>query len=166
MTRARLVMGSPELARRFDAVREAVMTAERDPVALAAEIVAMREKVRAAHPVRGSQFDVKHSVGGMVDVEFVVQYLVLSQSQAHPELRANSGNINLLERAEHAGLLRPGMGEAAARAYRVLRQIQHRARLDEAPTQVEAALVREEAAAVQALWQHVLGGSAATPASA
>ena len=166
MTRARFVMGSPELSRRFDAVREAVMTAERDPVALAAEIVAMREKVRAAHPVRGSQFDVKHSVGGMVDVEFVVQYLVLSQSQAHPELRANSGNINLLERAEHAGLLQPGMGEAAARAYRVLRQIQHRARLDEAPTQVEAALVLEEANAVQALWQHVLGGPVAATASA
>ncbi|MDO9570869.1 MAG: bifunctional [glutamate--ammonia ligase]-adenylyl-L-tyrosine phosphorylase/[glutamate--ammonia-ligase] adenylyltransferase [Hydrogenophaga sp.] len=162
MTRARLVMGSPELASRFDAVREAVMTAERDPRALAAEIVAMREKVRAAHPVRGTQFDVKHSVGGMVDVEFVVQYLVLSQSQAHPELRANTGNINLLERAERAGLLLPGMGTAAARAYRVLRQIQHRARLDEAPTQVDAARVTEEAAAVQALWQHVLGRPQAT----
>jgi [glutamine synthetase] adenylyltransferase / [glutamine synthetase]-adenylyl-L-tyrosine phosphorylase len=157
MTRARFVMGSPHLASRFDAVREAVITAERDPQALAAEIVAMREKVRAAHPVRGTQFDVKHSVGGMVDAEFVVQYLVLSQSQAHPELRANSGNINLLERAERVGLLRPGMGEAAGRAYRVLRHIQHRARLDEAPTQVDAERVSAEAAAVQALWQHVLG---------
>jgi glutamate-ammonia-ligase adenylyltransferase len=166
MTRARLVMGSPELAIRFDAVREAVMTAERDPQALAAEIVAMRNKVRAAHPVRGSQFDVKHSVGGMVDVEFVVQYLVLSQSLVHPELRANSGNINLLERAEGAGLLRPGMGASAARAYRVLRQIQHRARLDEVPTQVEAVRVAEESAAVQALWQHVLGGQTAPAANA
>ncbi len=162
MTRARFVMGNPQLASRFDAVREAVITAERDPQALAAEIVAMREKVRAAHPVRGTQFDVKHSVGGMVDAEFVVQYLVLSQSQAHPELRANSGNINLLERAERVGLLRPGMGEAAGRAYRVLRQIQHRARLDEAPTQVDAASVSTEAAAVQALWQHVLGTAAHT----
>lgn len=162
MTRARFVMGNPELAGRFDAVREAVITAERDPVALAAEIVAMREKVRAAHPVRGSQFDVKHSVGGMVDVEFVTQFLVLSQSQVHPELRANTGNINLLERAERVGLLLPGMGEAAGRAYRKLRQIQHRARLDEAPTQVESALVTDEAAAVQALWQHVLGRPATT----
>jgi glutamate-ammonia-ligase adenylyltransferase len=166
MTRARFVMGNLDLATRFDAVREAVITAERDPVALAAEIVAMREKVRAAHPVRGSQFDVKHSVGGMVDVEFVVQYLVLSQSQTHPELRANTGNINLLERAERVGLLRPGMGAAAANAYRTLRQIQHRARLDEAPTQVEAALVTEEAAAVRAMWQHVLGQPVAPAASA
>jgi glutamate-ammonia-ligase adenylyltransferase len=145
------------LSARFDAVRESVITAERDSAALAAEIVAMREKVRAAHPVRGAMFDVKHSHGGMVDVEFVVQYLVLSQSRAHPELRLNTGNINLLQRAEAAGLLRPGMGQAASDAYRVLRQIQHRARLDEATTQVDAALVASEAAAVQALWQHVLG---------
>ncbi|MDP2263164.1 MAG: bifunctional [glutamate--ammonia ligase]-adenylyl-L-tyrosine phosphorylase/[glutamate--ammonia-ligase] adenylyltransferase [Hydrogenophaga sp.] len=147
----------PSLRERFDAVREAVITAERDPVALAQEIVAMREKVRAAHPVRGPQFDVKHSPGGMVDVEFAMQFLVLSESVRHPEMRANTGNINLLVRAEQAGLLPPGMGEAAARAYRELRQIQHRARLDEAPTQVPAASVAESARAVQALWAHVLG---------
>lgn len=157
MTRARFVLGGVPLAGRFDAVREAVITAERDPASLAAEIAAMRGKVRAAHPVRGTRFDVKHSPGGMVDVEFVVQYLVLLHSRAHPELRANTGNINLLRRAENAGLLDPGMGEAAARAYRALRQIQHRARLDEAPTQVDASEVQEAAGAVLALWQHVLG---------
>ena len=117
----------------------------------------MREKVRAAHPVKAGAFDVKHSVGAMVDVEFVVQYLVLAHSGQHPELRGNLGNIALLQRAEAVGLLRPGMGQAASDAYRVLRQIQHRARLDEAPTQVDAAMVASEAAAVQALWQHVLG---------
>ena len=157
MTRARFVLGGVSLAGRFDAIREAVITAPRDPQSLAAEIVAMRAKVRAAHPVRGTRFDVKHSPGGMVDVEFVMQYLVLLHSHAHPELRANTGNINLLRRAEHAGLLEPGMGEAAARAYRELRQIQHRARLDEMPTQVEPARVETAAAAVRALWQHVLG---------
>jgi glutamate-ammonia-ligase adenylyltransferase len=157
MTRARFVLGGVSLAGRFDAIREAVITAPRDPQSLAAEIVAMRAKVRAAHPVRGTRFDVKHSPGGMVDVEFVMQYLVLLHSHAHPELRANTGNINLLRRAEHAGLLEPGMGEAAARAYRELRQIQHRARLDEMPTQVEPARVETASAAVRALWQHVLG---------
>ncbi|MCY1544538.1 hypothetical protein D9M68_804310 [compost metagenome] len=53
------------------------------------------------------------------------------------------------------------MGEAASRAYRELRQIQHRARLDEAPTQVDAELVEPQAAAVRALWQHVLGSRTA-----
>ncbi|WP_204734191.1 bifunctional [glutamate--ammonia ligase]-adenylyl-L-tyrosine phosphorylase/[glutamate--ammonia-ligase] adenylyltransferase [Hydrogenophaga laconesensis] len=163
MTRARFVLGGIALAGRFDAVRETVITAQRDAASLAAEIVAMRGKVRAAHPVRGARFDVKHSPGGMVDVEFVVQYLVLLHSRAHPELRANTGNINLLRRAENAGLLEPGMGESAARAYRELRQIQHRARLDEAPTQVDAEQVAEASAAVLALWQHVLGRVIPTP---
>ncbi len=160
MTRARFVLGGVSLAGRFDAVREDVITALRDGDSLAREIVAMRDKVRQAHPVRGTMFDVKHSPGGMVDVEFVMQYLVLLHSRTHPELRANTGNINLLRRAEAAGLLAPGMGEAAAQAYRELRQIQHRARLDEAPTQVDAASVAPCAAAVRALWQHVLGPAA------
>jgi [glutamine synthetase] adenylyltransferase / [glutamine synthetase]-adenylyl-L-tyrosine phosphorylase len=157
MTRARFVLGGVSLAGRFDAIRESVITAPRDAQSLADEIVAMRAKVRTAHPVRGEQFDVKHSPGGMVDVEFAVQYLVLLHSHAHPELRANTGNINLLRRAEQVGLLEPGMGEAAARAYRELRQIQHLARLDEMPTQVDPVRVEAAAAAVRALWQHVLG---------
>ncbi len=163
MTRARFVLGGVSLAGRFDAVREDVITALRDGDSLAREIVAMREKVRLAHPVRGVVFDVKHSPGGMVDVEFVMQYLVLLHSRTHPELRANTGNINLLRRAEAAGLLEPGMGEAAAQAYRELRQIQHQARLDEAPTQVDAAAVHTSADAVRALWQHVLGPHTGAP---
>jgi [glutamine synthetase] adenylyltransferase / [glutamine synthetase]-adenylyl-L-tyrosine phosphorylase len=145
------------LAARFDAVREAVITAERDRAALAQEITAMREKVRAAHPVRGTAFDVKHSPGGMVDVEFVVQYLVLAHSGEHPGLRGNLGNIALLQRAESAGLLPRGVGQEASDAYRELRAIQHRARLDEAPTQIDAEAATTLATAVQALWQHVFG---------
>jgi glutamate-ammonia-ligase adenylyltransferase len=146
------------LAARFDAVREAVITSHRDRAALAQEISAMREKVRAAHPVRGEQFDVKHSVGGMVDVEFVVQFLVLAYSGDHPELRGNLGNIALLQRAEAVGLLPVGLGQEAADAYRELRHIQHRARLNEAPTQIDAAQAEPLAAPVRALWAHVLGG--------
>ena len=157
MTRARFVLGQAELAARFDEVREAVITAPRDRVALKQEIVAMRDKVRSAHPVRSDVFDVKHSTGGMVDVEFAVQYLVLAHSGAHPELRGNLGNIALLLRAEAAGLLPGGVGQEAADAYRELRHRQHQARLDEAPTQIEAAQAAPLAEAVQRLWQHVLG---------
>ncbi|MDI3509462.1 MAG: [glutamine synthetase] adenylyltransferase / [glutamine synthetase]-adenylyl-L-tyrosine [Betaproteobacteria bacterium] len=157
MTRARFVLGQAALAPRFDAVREAVITAERDHAALAQEIRAMREKVRAAHPVKGDQFEIKHSPGGMVDVEFVVQYLVLAHSAAHPELRGNLGNITLLRHAESAGLLSPGMGQAAGDAYRELRRLQHRARLDEVPTQLPAADAVALATPVLALWRHVLG---------
>ncbi len=145
------------LAARFDAVRESVITAERDHAALAQELTSMREKVRAAHPVKAGAFDVKHSVGAMVDVEFVVQYLVLAHSGTHPELRGNLGNIALLQRAEAVGLLPAGVGQAAADAYRTLRHLQHRARLDEAPTQIDAAQAEPLAAAVRTLWAHVLG---------
>lgn len=155
MTRARFVLGSDALRQRFDAVREAVVRAPRDAAALRQEIVAMREKVRQAHPVRGEQFDVKHSAGGMVDVEFAVQYLVLSQSARYPELVANVGNIALLRAAESAGLLPAGVGSAAADAYRELRRIQHRARLNEEPTQVAAESITSERSAVLALWKVV-----------
>ena len=157
MTRARFVLGSPELQARFDAVREAVITSARDASALKEEIVTMRERVRSAHPVPSGMFEVKHSPGGMVDAEFAVQYLVLSQSGAHPELRGNLGNIALLERAEQVGLLPAGVGHAAANAYRELRRVQHRARLDEAPTQVEPPALQAERDAVLALWQAVFG---------
>lgn len=157
MTRARFVLGLESLGPRFESVREAVITAARDPAALKREIVAMREKVRAAHPVRAGRFDVKHSEGGMVDAEFAVQFLVLAQSGTHPALIPNVGNIALLQRAEAAGLLPPGVGQAAASAYRELRRVQHRARLDEESTQLADDALSVERAAVRALWSAVFG---------
>ena len=84
----------------------------------------MRDKVRTAHPVKAGRFDVKHSPGGMVDVEFAVQFLILSQAANHDTLAANSGNIALLHRAQEAGLLPKEVADAAARAYRALRRVQ------------------------------------------
>jgi glutamate-ammonia-ligase adenylyltransferase len=159
MTRARFVLGDDTLRQRFDAVRQAVICAPREPLALRQEIIAMREKVRQAHPVHGEFFDVKHSAGGMVDAEFAVQYLVLSQACRHPELAANIGNIALLQAAEAAGLLPPGIGNAAADAYRELRRVQHRARLNEEPTHVDAQDMRTEREAVLALWSAVFDAS-------
>ncbi|PUE39391.1 bifunctional [glutamate--ammonia ligase]-adenylyl-L-tyrosine phosphorylase/[glutamate--ammonia-ligase] adenylyltransferase [Limnohabitans sp. Bal53] len=156
MTRARFVMGWPSLAPRFDAVRHAVICAPRDAASLKAEIVAMRERVRQGHPVKADHFDVKHSPGGMVDAEFAVQYLVLLHTAAHPELADNVGNIALLIRAEVVGLLPMGMGQAAANAYREMRKVQHRARLNEEPTDVPLATLAPERDAVLALWRFVM----------
>jgi len=161
LTRARCCAGPPALAARIEAVRREVLSAPRDAEALRAEVLTMREKVRAARPVKAGLFDVKHSVGGMMDAEFAVQFLVLAQSQAHPELLDNAGNIALLQRAEAAGLLPTGVGHAAADAYRELRRAQHRARLDEQPTQFPADTMGAERDAVLALWRAVFGGPAA-----
>ncbi len=157
MTRARFCLGSAELQTRFDAVRANVINAKRDQPSLRQEIVAMRDKLRAAHTVKPDLFDVKHSAGGMVDVEFAVQYLVLAYAQQHPSLLANVGNIALLLSAEKVGLLPAGVGEAAGSAYRELRRVQHRARLDEQPTQVPEAELAKECTAIKALWQAVFG---------
>lgn len=157
MTRARFVLGSDALNARFDAVRQAVITAPRDAALLAAEIIAMRDRLHQAHPVPAGQFDVKHSHGGMVDVEFAVQYLVLLHSSEHPALQDNKGNIALLQRAEAVGLLPLGVGEAAASAYRSLRHVQHRARLNEEPTRMPQEELAGEQAAVRALWRAVFG---------
>jgi glutamate-ammonia-ligase adenylyltransferase len=157
MTRARFCLGAPELRARFDAVRANVINAKRDVTALRKEIEVMRDKMRTAHPVKPNLFDVKHSAGGMVDVEFAVQYLVLAHAEQHPALLANVGNIALLLSAEKAGLLPFGIGEAAGSAYRELRRVQHRARLDEQPTQVPQAELEKECAAIQSLWHAVFG---------
>jgi glutamate-ammonia-ligase adenylyltransferase len=160
ITRARWCAGDAGLAPRFEAVRRAVLTAPRDHDALRREIATMRERVREAHPVRPTRFDVKHGRGGMMDIEFAVQWLVLAHSATHPELQDDVGNIALLQRAERAALLPEGIGQAAADAYRELRRAQHRARLDEASTQMELSELGELAAHSQAglaLWRAVFG---------
>jgi glutamate-ammonia-ligase adenylyltransferase len=138
-------------------VRRTVLCAPRDPQGLRDEVHAMREKVRAAHPVKEGLFDVKHSAGGMMDVEFAVQYLVLAHSAVHAGLLDNVGNIALLQRAEACGLLPQGVGVAAADAYRELRRAQHKARLDEQPTQVPPQTLAPHRDAVLALWRAVFG---------
>ena len=162
ITRARFCAGDADMAERFDAVRRSVLTAPRDAQALCVEVHAMREKVRAARPLRAGQFDVKHSPGGMMDAEFALQCLVLSHAATHPALIANAGVIALLQTAEHEGLLPDGVGVAAANAYRELRRVQHRARLDEQPTTVDDVLLQERGLdvhrdAVLALWRAVFG---------
>lgn len=172
LTRARFCAGAVSIASRFEAVRHEVLTAPRNWQALWEEVRAMRERVRQAHAVPRGCFDVKHSPGGMMDAEFAVQFLVLLHGGAHPELLANAGNIALLQRAEEAGLLPPGVGHAAADGYRELRRIQHRARLDEQPTHFcldsEDDAARNQGLmqardAISAVWRHVMEAGTAAP---
>jgi glutamate-ammonia-ligase adenylyltransferase len=160
ITRARFCAGDAELGARFEATRRAVIEAERDAEALRQEIAAMRQKVRDAHPQRDERIDPKHCEGGLMDIEFAMQYLILAHGRAHPGLQDNLGNIALLKRAEEAGLLDAGIGSAAADAYRELRRTQHRARLDEQPTLFPPETLAAERAAGRALWRAVFGAGA------
>ena len=161
MTRARCVLGDADLQAKFEQVRQSVIATPRDREALRLEIASMREKMRAGHTVPPEQFDVKHSPGGMVDIEFAVQYLVLGWGSEHPGLRANTGNIALLQCAQGCGLLPAPVGAQAADAYRSLRHIQHQARLNEEPTQRVAETVVQESTAGLAVWQHLFEATAA-----
>ena len=155
MSRARFCVGDARLREPFEAVRRQVLCAPRDRAALSVEIADMREKMRAAHPVPADLFDFKHSPGGMIDLEFAVQQLVLAHASAHPELQDNVGNIALLLRAEAAGLLPQGVGVEAADAYRDLRHLQHQARLDEQVGRVPAAQLNMQSTAIKVLWRAV-----------
>jgi glutamate-ammonia-ligase adenylyltransferase len=155
MTRARFCVGDARLRQPFEEVRREVLCAPRDPQALALEVVAMRDKMRAAHAFMPEVFDFKHSLGGMIDAEFAVQFLVLAHAGQYPLLADNVGNIALLEHAESVGLLPPGMGQAAADAYRSLRHWQHLARLDEAAGQLPRNEVQQQQEAIAALWRFV-----------
>jgi glutamate-ammonia-ligase adenylyltransferase len=159
LTRARWCAGLAALDAPFEAVRRAVLSAPRDAAALRAEVIAMRAKVRQAHPVKGDRFDIKHSPGGMIDVEFAVQYLVLAHAHEHAALTRNVGNIALLHMAGELGLLGAGDAAAAAAAYRHYRRRQHQLRLTGARhARVDPRDEVEHRAAVAAVWKAVFGG--------
>ena len=118
----------------------------------------MRRKMHGGHPNDSGLFDLKHDSGGIVDVEFIVQYLVLAHAAAHPQLTRNLGNIALLETLGELGLIDRQQALAAAQAYRDYRRLQHGIRLQgESKARVELARIEPQVAAVRALWQAVFG---------
>jgi glutamate-ammonia-ligase adenylyltransferase len=158
LTRARYAAGDIAVGAAFESIRREVMTATRDSVALISEVRKMREKMTAGHPNQSTDFDLKHDAGGMVDLEFVTQYLVLTHSKDHPELIGNLGNIALLKLAGDAGLINPALAGRAADAYRELRRRQHEVRLQGADRpRVPPTELREARSAVRDLWREVLG---------
>jgi glutamate-ammonia-ligase adenylyltransferase len=158
LTRARFCAGDAAIGAVFEAFRRDVLQAERDPAKLAAEVLAMRERMLDGHPNRSGLFDLKHDRGGMVDIEFIVQYLVLARSRSHYELTGNLGNIALLQMAGALGLIPRELARAAADAYRGYRRLQHALRLNGAEfARVEHAAVAPHIAATRALWRTVFG---------
>lgn len=158
ITRARFAAGDPSVGQRFENIREAVLTLEREPVAFADEVRAMRKKMTAGHPNTSEDFDIKHDPGGMVDLEFVTQYLVLTQARHHASLLGNLGNIALLRLSGEAGLIDPDLAARAGNAYRNLRRAQHQMRLQGADkARVPQDQLIPDRQAVRELWETVLG---------
>ncbi len=160
LVRARFCAGDGVLGDKFEAIRAQVLSQVRDRQTLCREILAMRERMHRAHLQSGGasdSFNLKHGHGGMVDIEFIVQYLVLLHSATYPQLLDNVGNIALLHRAAEVRLIDPLLADQVATAYRRLRALQHRQRLEQGDyrrvTQDEVAVERQ---AVIQLWETLL----------
>ena len=165
LTRARFAAGDATLGAQFETLRRDILAMPRDRAKLRQEVIEMRARMLEGHPNRSAEFDIKHDPGGMVDIEFIVQYLVLAHSADHPELLDNAGNIALLDRAACAGLIDSEQARACAQAYRDYRRMQHRLRLNDARyarvAQDRVTVLRD---AVLGVWQSVLEPGKAGPA--
>jgi glutamate-ammonia-ligase adenylyltransferase len=159
LTRARFAAGDAAVGREFEALRIEVLRKPRDLATLRRDIVAMRAKMLEAHPNTSGLFDIKHDPGGIIDVEFIVQHLVLGYSHDHAELTGNIGNLALLKLAGRLGLIPGDRALQVHDAYRRFRQMQHSLRLQgEKFARVPPAEVAAAAAEVRALWREVFGG--------
>lgn len=157
ITRARFVTGDPDIGARFERVRQEILLRPRDPQLFKQNVSEMRQKIVQAHPNQSGLFDIKHDRGGMVDIEFITQYLVLCYAHKYPALLNNLGNIALLGIAAEQGLIHPNLSEPAIQAYRTFRRYQHNLRLQGATVaRLPLEQVQSERDAVCALWHRIM----------
>jgi glutamate-ammonia-ligase adenylyltransferase len=157
LTRARFCAGDAEIGERFEKIRCQVLRKERpDAAALKQEVLAMRQRMRDARPNRSELFDLKQDEGGMIDIEFIVQYIVLQYASNYRELTGNIGNIALLKLAGSLALIDAELGSAVADAYRDMRKWQHQLRLQgQEQSRIDPAKVALHAAKVKRLWNAI-----------
>lgn len=153
LTRARFIAGDVHLGNRFDSIRQEILCRKRDLQHLRSEIINMREKMFVTHPPVLE--NVKYARGGVVDVEFVVQYLILAYAHQYPQLLQNYGNIALLSIAAKLGLVEINIAEGSRVAYRYYRQQQHNTRLRDAVSRVVDATLLAHYQVGRQLWAQV-----------
>ncbi|MCC7257361.1 MAG: bifunctional [glutamate--ammonia ligase]-adenylyl-L-tyrosine phosphorylase/[glutamate--ammonia-ligase] adenylyltransferase [Gammaproteobacteria bacterium] len=165
LLRSRAIAGSPAVREAFEDVRRRILTGHVRRDALRTDVLAMRERMLGELAKGTPQaFHIKHDPGGITDIEFIVQYLVLREAYRHPELVRWSDNIRQLEALAAAGVITAATAAMLTDTYRVCRQRLHRLALAGQP----AFMPREEAAdsiaAVRATWDEVFGTAPAAGA--
>ena len=165
LSRARAIAGNEGLKSVFENLRHLILLKKRDAQEVKQEIVTMREKMKEHHHkkyrILSTSFDLKYSKGGMIDIEFMVQYVVLVHSHDYPQLIANTGTVHLLKLAAQLGLLPAGLALNSSGVYAQLRLLQHHRRLNHAEfislTNDELALI-QNANSSQKLWEVLFEG--------
>ncbi len=144
LTRARFVAGDQQVGEAFENTRKEILCKSRNLIELKQDILKMREKMLDVHPNPTPLFDIKHDRGGIIDVEFIVQYLVLGYASQFPQLTGNIGNIALLKLAGELGLVPAELATQVRTAYREYRRLQHRFRLGGEPELTSAPLSKDK----------------------
>ncbi len=152
LVRARGVAGDPDLLARFETVRRELLCQPRDPMALMRDVAGMRRRMAQHHGDDGS---LKRATGGIVDIEFMVQYLVLAHAHEHPDLAVYTDNVRILETVERLGLLPAPVAQSLRSAYLALRSEWHRSVLDLPDTERAAEVLSSHRDQVREAWDLV-----------
>ena len=153
LVRARFVAGDPLIAEQFAQIRREVLSQQRDKAKLRQEVLDMRNRMRKElSKEKNGEFDLKQGTGGIVDIEFMVQYGVLAWAHEKPELLVYTDNIRLLEGLASAGLMAKEDVEILSDAYRTFRARLHKMALQEQPALVDAEEYNELSTAVRRIW--------------
>jgi len=160
LVRARAIYGDEIIRASFADIRRQLLVCERDPLVLSEEVRAMRQKMREhLDKGNGGRFDLKQSPGGMADIEFIAQYLVLRDAHQHPELARWSDNLRIFETCAELGVLSAAQVRELSEAYLAYRNQTHRLGLLELPAVVDGGDFAESRARVQTIWQMLFGES-------
>jgi glutamate-ammonia-ligase adenylyltransferase len=162
LVRARVVAGDASLVAAFDEERHLVLVRQRDIDSLRKDVLEMRDKMRAhlsseAPGRRDPGFDLKHDRGGIVDLEFMVQYAVLAWAHEYPELTRYPDNVRILEGLANLGLLPTDVANGLRDAYLQYRARGHRLALANQDARVSEGEFQAERALVQHWWNILLG---------
>lgn len=157
-TRARAVVGDEQSRQAFDAFRLEFLARKRVVETVKKEVVEMRQKMAdTLDKSSGELFDLKQGPGGIVDIEFMTQYLVLAFAHDYPALAEYSDNIRVLEVVKQAGLLTPEQVDALIHAYKIYRSKYHRLSLQNQDPIVEQSCYHAERQTVKVIWQQLMG---------
>ncbi|MFH2099677.1 MAG: bifunctional [glutamate--ammonia ligase]-adenylyl-L-tyrosine phosphorylase/[glutamate--ammonia-ligase] adenylyltransferase, partial [Pseudomonadota bacterium] len=157
LVRARPVAGDPAVTYRFMALRRDILRERRDPVTLAARVREMRERMKKELAVKKpGLFDVKQGAGGIVDIEFIAQYLVLLHAHAHSSLTDWPDNVRILALAASKNLIPPAEAVTLREAYLALRAETHRLALQDKPALIPEDTLAEPRERVREIWGRLL----------
>ena len=158
LVRARIVYGEAALSQRFSEIRRGILSLTREPETLKVEVREMREKMRAhLGQKHKGRWDIKADAGGITDIEFITQYLVLRYASQDVTLTRWSDNVRIFELLANSNKMTEQEARALTHAYVTLRDALHHLALQELPGHVEETAYASEKAQVNSSWQSWFG---------